>query len=93
MTATVFRRSFQRHHTARETRLRPKGYRTWIRTSMIDWSAAGASLSDPGYEIPLGLAVLAISPVDGTSDIQLSCEVIWQKEDKIGLKLLGPVSH
>nr|WP_321362391.1 PilZ domain-containing protein [uncultured Hyphomonas sp.] len=93
MTTTDFRRSFRRHQTARETRLRPKGYRTWIQTSMLDWSAAGASLSDPGYEIPLGEAVLAISPVDGTSDIQLSCEVIWKKEDKIGLKLLGPVNH
>ncbi len=93
MTATAIRRTYERHRTARETRLRPHGYRTWIRASMIDWSAAGASLSGPVDDIPLGPAVLAISPVDGTNDIQLSCEVIWQKEDKIGLKLLGPVSH
>ncbi len=60
---------------------------------MIDWSAAGASLSGPVETVPLGLAVLAVSPMDGTSEIHLSCEVIWREKGKVGLKLLGPVSH
>lgn len=93
MTALSPRRSYRRHSSARETRLRPKGFRTWIEASMIDWSAAGASLSGPVETVPLGPAVLAVSPVDGASEIHLSCEIIWRKEDKVGLKLLGPVSH
>ena len=60
---------------------------------MIDWSAAGASLSGPVDDVPLGPAVLAVSAVDGTNDIHLSCEIIWRKDDKVGLKLLGPVCH
>ncbi|MEZ6002163.1 MAG: hypothetical protein R3C98_15505 [Hyphomonas sp.] len=60
---------------------------------MVDWSAAGASLAGPVENIPLGPAVLAISPVDGTSEIHLSCKIIWREAGKVGLKLLGPVSH
>ncbi|WP_321489354.1 PilZ domain-containing protein [uncultured Hyphomonas sp.] len=93
MTVHVPRRNYRRHSSARDTRLRPKGYRTWIEASMIDWSAAGASLSGPVETVPLGLAVLAVSPMDGTSEIHLSCEVIWREKGKVGLKLLGPVSH
>ena len=93
MTAIAPRRSYQRHRTAHKTRLRPNGYGTWIRASMVDWSAAGVSLTGPVEDVPLGPAILAVSPVDGTDDIHLSCLVVWQKEDKVGLKLLGPVNH
>ena len=60
---------------------------------MIDWSAAGASLSGSVENVPLGPAILAVSPVDGTQDIHLSCEVVWRKADQVGLRLLGPVGH
>ncbi len=60
---------------------------------MVDWSAAGASLSGPVDKVPLGAAMLSVSPVDGTADIHLSCEVIWRQEGKIGLRLIGPVPH
>jgi hypothetical protein len=59
---------------------------------MVDWSAAGVSLSGPVKEVPLGPATLAVSPVDGASDIHLSCEIIWRKQDKVGLRLLGPAN-
>jgi len=93
MIELVPRRSYRRHSSSRETRLRPIGCSTWIEASMIDWSAAGASLSTPVEDVPLGPAILAVSAMDGESDIRLSCEVIWHKQDKVGLKLLGPVSH
>lgn len=87
------RRTYQKHHTVRTTRLKANGQSTWIRTSMVDWSAAGASLSGPVDKVPLGAAMLSVSPVDGTADIHLSCEVIWRQEGKIGLRLIGPVPH
>lgn len=87
------RRSYRRHSTARDTRLRPIGYSTWIEASMINWSAAGASLCTLVENVPLGPAILAVSALDGQNDIRLSCEVIWHEEDRVGLKLLGPVGH
>ena len=86
MTTFDPRRSYCRHSTSRRTRLRPNGYRTWIHAAMIDWSAAGASLSCPNHEVPLGPAILAVSPMDGTNDIKLACEVVWRRSDQLGLK-------
>ncbi|WP_081812967.1 PilZ domain-containing protein [Hyphomonas sp. GM-8P] len=86
MTALDPRRGYRRHRTIRSTRLRPNGYRTWIHAAMIDWSAAGASLSCPDNEVPLGPAILAVSPLGGTNDIQLACEVVWRRSGQLGLK-------
>ena len=60
---------------------------------MIDWSAAGVSLSGPACDMPLGPATLAIPSSHGEDEIHLSCEIIWSNDGKIGLKLLGPASQ
>ena len=87
------RRSYRRHETIRPTRLKPWGQDRWIQLSMIDWSAAGASLSGPTETVPLGPAILEISARHGDDDIRLACDVIWREKDKVGLRLRGPVGH
>ena len=88
------RRSYRRHETVRPARLKPLGQNRWIRLSMIDWSAAGASLRGPAQTIPLGPAILEISARQhGDNDICLTCDVVWRDKDKVGLRLRGPVRH
>ena len=87
------RRSYSRHTTARLTRLKPWGQKRWIQFSMIDWSAAGASLEGPADDVPLGPAIIEICSRGGRDDIHVACDVVWCGEGKVGLRLRGPIAH
>lgn len=93
MRECASRRTYHRHTTARKSRLKPCGHTDWIPLSMVDWSAAGASLSGATEDIPLGPAILQVSGGRGRGEISLSCKVVWRARGKVGLRLLGPVCH
>lgn len=86
-------RKFSRHATFRATRLKPEGHDRWIPLSMINWSAAGASLLGDTNEIPLGPAEVLIRSGRNKDEIRLSCDVVWRIEGKVGVRLVGPADR
>ena len=93
MPAEDQNRKFRRHATFRATRLKPSGQEGWIPLSMVNWSAAGASLSGDTDKIPLGPAEVLIRSGRNQDEIRLSCDVVWRVEGKVGLRLIGPADR
>lgn len=86
-------RKFRRHATLRATRLKPSGQEGWIPLSMVNWSAAGASLSGPTENIPLGPAEVLIKAGRNQDEIRLNCDVVWRIEGKVGVRLVRPADR
>ena len=93
MPAEDSNRKFSRHATFRATRLKPEGQEKWIPLAMINWSAAGASLSGATDDIPLGPAEVLIRTGPNQDEIRLSCDVVWRIEGKVGVRLVGPADR